>query len=141
MMALGALSPIEDARAKLQEKIADFLAARARLSRLMKNPSLQVQGQAQGLYAVQTQLESQLQNDMMPRIQSIQAGVWTFSDIALLIGFTMSIANQINSVNRLDAQAGGIAVSTPFFSFQTLMIGGVGLVALGLVSGVLLGKK
>ena len=141
MQALGALSPIESARANLQEKIADFLAGRARLSRLMSNPNLQISGQANGLYAVQLQLENQLQNDITPRLQAIQGGAWTFSDIAQLFSFTSSVIGQINNVNKLDARVGGFAISTPFFGWQTLMIGGVGLVVLGLVSGTLLGKK
>lgn len=140
MIALGALSPIESARANLQEKIADFLAGRARLSRLMNNPNLQISGQANGLYAVQVQLESQLQNDITPKLQAIQGGAWTFSDIAQLIGFTSSVMSQINSVNRLDAAAGGQSTA-PFLSMQTMMIGGFALVVMGLMSGVLLGRK
>ena len=140
MIALGALSPIESARAKLQEKIADFLAGRARLSRLMNNKDLQVSGQAQGLYAVQLALESQLQTDITPRLQTIQGGTWTFGDIAQLLNFTSSVMNQINNVNRLDAQVGGTN-TMPFLSLQTMAIGGAGLLALGVLSGVLLGKK
>ena len=140
MQALGALSPIESARANLQEKIADFLAGRARLSRLMSNSNLQISGQANGLYAVQVQLESQLQNDITPKLQALQSGSWTFSDIAQLMGFTSSVVSQINSVNRLDAQAGGSSV-TPFLSMPTMMIGGFTLVVMGLMSGVLLGRK
>ena len=140
MQALGALSPIESARANLQEKIADFLAGRARLSRLMSNSNLQISGQANGLYAVQVQLESQLQNDITPKLQALQSGSWTFSDIAQLMGFTSSVVSQINSVNRLDAQAGGSSV-TPFLSMPTMMIGGFALVVMGLMSGVLLGRK
>ena len=140
MMALGALSPIESARANLQERIADFLAGRARLSRLMSNPNLQISGQANGLYAVQVQLESQLQNDITPKLQALQGGSWTFSDIAQLIGFTSSVVSQINSVNRLDSQAGGQSTA-PFLSMQTMAIGGFILVTLGIMSGVLLGRK
>ena len=140
MEALGALSPLESARASLQEKIADFLAARARLSRLMSNKDLQISGQANGLYAVQVQLEFQLQNDITPKLQAIQGGAWTFSDIAQLIGFTSSVMNQINSVNRLDAQAGG-QNTAPFLSIQTMAIGGFILITLGIMSGVLLGRK
>ena len=140
MEALGALSPIESARANLQEKIADFLAGRARLSRLMSNPNLQISGQANGLYAVQVQLESQLQNDITPKLQALQGGSWTFSDIAQLISFTSSVVSQINSVNRLDAQVGGQS-TTPFLNMQTMMIGGFALVVMGLMSGVLLGRK
>lgn len=140
MQALGALSPVESARANLQEKIADFLAGRARLSRLMSNSNLQISGQANGLYAVQVQLESQLQNDITPRLQSIQGGVWTFSDIAILIGFTSSVVSQINDVNRLDAQAGGQKI-TPFLSMQTMTIGGIVLLALGMMGGVVFGRR
>lgn len=140
MRALGALSPIEDARAKLQEKIADFLAARARLSRLMSNPSLQIQGQAQGLYAVQVQLESQLQNEIMPKIQAVQSGTWSFSDLGTLGGFTMSMITQINDVNTLDAQAGGVTNTTPFIGLGTMALGVPLLIVAGLLGGVWLAK-
>ena len=138
MQALGALSPIEKARGDVQEKIADFLAARARLGRLMKNSTLEIQGQANSLYAVQTLLETQLQNEIYPKLQVIQSGTWTFSDIALLGGYTYSIMNQIDAVNRLDARAGGVAVSTPLLSTPImiglglfLFAGGMGLMSSG----------
>ena len=140
MEALGSLSPIESARASLQEKIADFLAARARLARLMSNKDLQISGQANGLYAIQVQLEFQLQNDITPKLQAIQGGAWTFSDIATLLSFTSSVMNQINNVNKLDAQAGGQSTA-PFLSMETMEIGGLILISLGLMSGVLLGRK
>lgn len=142
MIALGTLSPIDTMRAQLQEKIADFLAARARLSRLMKNPSLQVQGQANGLYAVQIELENQLQNVIYPKLTAIQSGVWDFSDITLLGGFTLSMTKQVNDVNGLVAQAGGQAsYSTPLLSTSTMMLGIPLLVVLGLVGGFMFARK
>ena len=140
MEALGSLSPIDTLRGQLQEKIADFLSARARLARLMKNPSLQVQGQANGLYAVQVELENQLQNVIYPKLTSIQSGVWDFSDIALLSGFTLSITHQMSDVNDLVNRSGGIIGSTPFMSAQIVLIGGIALLAVGLLGGTLLKK-
>lgn len=139
MEALGALSPIDSARAEVQEKIADFLAARARLGRLMTNPSLQVQGQANSLYATQQLLENQLQNEIYPKLTAIQAGTWSFSDIATLGSFTFSIMNQIDAVNRLDAQGSGVNVSQPWLSMPVmiglglfLFAGGMGLMGSGM---------
>lgn len=142
MFGLGALSPIETMRATVQEKIADFLAARARLIRLMKNPSLQIQSQANGLYAVQVELERQLQSDIYPKLTAIQSGVWDFSDLALLGGFSLAMVNQIKNVNSLDAQGGGRVVeSDSFFNWQTIAIGGVALVVLGVGSGYLFSRR
>lgn len=133
MNALGALSPIETARAALQEKIADFLAARSRLINLQKNPSLQIQGQARVLYAAQLQLEDRLYNEIMPKIQKVQSGTWDFSDIATLGGFTGLLVQQINHVNGLDRQAGN---TTPGLLDNTAVQ--IGIPAL-LVGGVVLG--
>lgn len=139
MVALGALSPIEEARAKLQDQIGIFLSSRAKLSRLMGNPSLQIQGQAQGLYAIQTALEARLQNEIMPKIQAISTGVWDMSDIITLGGFTTSMMRQISDVNRLEQQGGGVVSSG--LDVQTVAIGGVGLVALSIIIGMFLVKK
>lgn len=140
MEALGALNPIEEARAKLQEKIADFLAARARLSRLMSSPNLQVKGQAQGLYAVQTQLESKLQNEMYPKLQSVQTGAWSISDVISLGAFTGQIITQLNNVHKLEQQAGVVPVSSGV-EFSTMAIGIPALVVLGLLGGYMLARQ
>ena len=142
MQALGALSPIDTMRGQLQEKIADFLAARARLQRIMKNPSLQVQGQANGLYAVQVELENQLQNIIYPKLTAIQSGVWDFSDIALLGGFTLSITKQVNDVNSLVAQTGGQAsYGAPLIGTSTMLLGIPLLVMLGLAGGFMFARR
>jgi len=138
MVALGALNLIESVRARLQEQIGNFLQGRAKLSRLMSNPSLQVQGQAQGLYAVQTALEVRLQDEITPKIQAINMGVWSASDALALGGFTAQIIRQINDVNKLERQGGG-GVSSGMFDMDisTIAIGGIVLVGLGIMSGVL----
>lgn len=142
MIALGALSPIEDARARLQEQIANFLAARAKLGRLMSNPSLQIQGQAQGLYQVQIALENRLQNEITPKLQAINTGVWDASDIITLGGFTYNIVQQISDVGNLERQAGGNPA--PFFDTSMLGIiaaGGLIVLGLGLMGGVFFERK
>jgi hypothetical protein len=142
MLAQGFLNPIDTARARLQEQIGLFLSGRAKLLRMIENPSLTIQGQARGLYAVQQQLEIQLQNEMMPKIQAISTGVWNSSD-ALKIGwFTKSLMDQISNVRRLEQQAGGVTPS--FFDnvdMSTVAIGGIILVGVGIMSGVLFGRR
>lgn len=140
MLADGAtITPIETARAALQEKIADFLAARARLIRLMNSPSLQIKGQAQSLYAQQVQLENQLQNEITPKVQAIQAGTWTFSDVVALGSFTANIANQIAQVNQLESVGGSVQTPSMFgaFDMNTVLKVGAGLaLATVVVSGI-----
>jgi hypothetical protein len=136
MLADGLLNPIDTARAQVQEQIGNFLAARARLSRLMNNPSLQIKGQAQGLYAVQTALEDRLQNEITPKLQAIQAGTWSMSDIITLGGFTALIIKQISDVNSLERAGGGPQAS--FFDINTIGIIGAGaliVLGLGVMSG------
>lgn len=144
MLAQGFLNPIESARARLQEQIGNFLQGRAKLNRLMSNPSLQVKGQAQGLYVVQTALETRLQNEITPKLQAISAGVWTASDILTLGGFTVNIVKQINDVGNLERQAGisGPANSGMFdMNTSTIAIGGIIVLGLGIMSGVLFGRR
>lgn len=140
MEALGALSPIESARAAVQAKIADFLAARARLIQLMKSSNLQIQGQANVLYQNQVALENQLYDTVMPKLSAIQSGQWQLSDVALLGGFTTSIIQQINSVDKLYVQAGGTLPSTGF-DITTVAVIGTGVLALGLLGGFFAAKR
>jgi translation initiation factor IF-2 len=142
MIALGELNPIESVRARLQEQIGNFLQGRAKLNRLMSNPSLQIKGEAQGLYAVQTALETRLQNEITPKLQAISTGVWSASDILVLGGFTMNIVQQINNVGKLERQAGGAPVSMfGEMDMTTVAVGGVIVLGLGILSGVLFGRK
>jgi hypothetical protein len=139
MVALGALSPIEEIRAKLQDQIGVFLSSRAKLSRLMGNPSLQIQGQAQGLYAVQTALETRLQNEIMPKIQAVSSGVWDMSDIITLGAFTTNMMKQVSDVNGLERAGGGVGVSAGV-DMSTILLGGMMLIGVSVLGGMLLKK-
>ena len=139
MIALGALSPIEEIRAKLQDQIGVFLSSRAKLSRLMGNPSLQIQGQAQGLYAVQTALETRLQNEIMPKIQAVSSGVWDMSDIITLGAFTVNMMRQVSDVNGLERAGGGVGVSAGV-DMSTIMVGAMMLIGVSVLGGMLLKK-
>jgi len=141
MLAQGFLSPIDTARAKLQEQIGNFLAGRAKLMRLMSNQSLTIQGQARGLYAVQTALETRLQNEITPLLQKVNAGTWDMSDIITLTGFTITIVKQIGDVAGLERQAGGVAPSMFDFDMTTVAVGGIILIGLGIMSGVFFGRR
>lgn len=141
MVAMGALNPIEDARAALQEKIGLFLSGRAKLNRLMSNPSLTIQGEARGLYAVQVALETQLQNEISPKIQAVSSGVWSASDLLTLGGFTTQLIRQITNVANLEKKAGGSAVVESGIDMQTMMIGGVVLLGLSVFGGWMFGKR
>lgn len=140
MMALGSLNPIDDARAQVQAQIGGFLAARARLERLMTNPSLQISGQAQGLYQVQIALENRLQTEITPLMTAIQAGTWSTSDIITLGGFTYSIVDQINKVNNLERAAGGASQIT-LFDLSTLAIAVPVILIVGVLGGMLLIRR
>jgi len=142
MLAQGFVSPIDSARAELQNQIGNFLQGRARLSRLMSNKSLTVQGQAQGLYAVQTVLETRLQNEITPKLQAISSGVWTASDLLDIGGFTGLIVKQINDVGKLERAAGVTGMPSGFdFDMGTVVLGGGILLALGMMSGVFFGRR
>jgi hypothetical protein len=143
MIALGELSPIDSARARLQEQIGNFLQGRARLDRLMNSPSLVIKGQAQGLYAVQTALENRLQNEITPIIQKVSTGVWDASDIIPITGFTMSIVKQLNDVGNLERAAGisGPVGSGFGFDITTALLGAGIILGLGLMGGVFFGRR
>lgn len=142
MIALGELNPMESVRARLQEQVANFLAGRAKLIRMMNNPSLSIKGQAQGLYNVQLALEARLQNEIAPVIQKFNAGIYDSSDLIMTTGFTYNIVRQVNDVGRLEQQAGGNAPA--FFDMDmigVLALGGVALLGVGLMGGVFFGKR
>lgn len=145
MLASGFLSPVDTIRAKLQEQIGYFLSGRAKLIRLMSNPQLGIQGQARGLYVVQTQLEDKLQNEITPEIQKISTGVWNSSNLILLSGFTVQLVQQIRSVDSLERRAGVSGSSEGGVDFNTiglLAVGGLAILGLGLMGGgYLSGRK
>jgi hypothetical protein len=141
MLADGWLSPIDTARAKLQDQIGLFLSGRQKLLNLMSNPKLGIQGQAKGLYTVQTALEARLQNEITPLLAKVQAGTWDSSDILTIGGFTMQLMQQTGSVDSLERQAGGAPVSMFDMSPMTVMgIAGV-VLAVGLFGGMLFGRR
>ena len=139
MVADSPLSPIETARAKLQDQIGMFLSGRQKLMNLMNNPNLQIQGQARGLYAVQTQLELQLQNEIYPKIQAISTGTWSVSDVITLGGFTATIMKQINDVNNLERAGGG--GQSRGFDLNTMAIAIPALIVVGLLGGFVLARR
>jgi len=142
MIALGALNPIDSARAELQNQIGNFLQGRTRLQRLMNNPSLQIKGQAQGLYAVQTVLETRLQDEITPKIQKINAGVYDASDALAITWFTTNVMKQMNDVGKLEKQAGVSYQPSGFdFDMSTIALGGIIVLGLGLMSGIFFGKR
>jgi hypothetical protein len=142
MVALGELNPIDSVRARLQEQIGNFLQGRAKLNRLMNNPNLQIKGQAQGLYAVQTALETRLQDEITPKIQAISTGVWSASDILTLGGFTAQIMRQINDVGKLERVGGGASSGIMGdIDMSTIALGGIILVGVGIMSGMFFGRK
>jgi len=142
MIALGELNPMDSVRARLQEQIGNFLQGRARLNRLMSNQSLQIQGQAQGLYAVQTALETRLQNDIAPIVTKFNSGIYDGSDLITVGGFTVNIVEQINDVGKLEKQAGVSYQPSGFdFDMSTIALGGIIVLGLGLMSGIFFGKR
>lgn len=141
MLADGLLSPVDTARAKLQEQIGYFLSSRAILMRLMDNPSISIQSQARGYYTVQTQLETKLQNEITPKLNAISSGVWDSSDLLMLAGFGYQLMNQIDGVNSLQRQAGGVVPSMFDFDMSTLLLGAIVIGAVGISSGILFGRR
>lgn len=141
MLADGFLSPVDTARAKLQEQIGYFLSSRAILMRLMDNPSISIQSQARGYYTVQTQLETKLQNEITPKLNAISSGVWDSSDLLMLAGFGYQLMNQIDGVNSLQRQAGGVVPSMFDFDMSTLLLGAIVIGAVGISSGILFGRR
>lgn len=143
MLAQGFLSPIETTRSALQEQIGLFLSGRAKLNRLMGNPQLGIQGQARGLYSVQATLEDRLQNEITPMIKKVSSGVWDSSDILSMTGFTWQIKTQIDAVNSLERQAGGVPASSMFDMdmIGILAAGTLIVLGMGVIGGVLFERK
>lgn len=108
MLAQGFLNPVEEAHAKLQEQVGSFLSNRARLLRLRQHSSPSIQSEANGLYAVQLQLESELQSKILPMIDRMKSGSWAISDVIQIGSFTQAVIRQIRDVNSLESKASGV---------------------------------
>lgn len=120
MQALGSLSPILSAEAKIQERVAKFLTMKAVIVRLMKHPSLSISAKASGLLTIQTQLEAEMQNVLATVEKLKKAGVPTFSELAYIGDFAYSMEKHISNVQNLEkmaAQAGaGLVDEQSFFT-------------------------
>jgi hypothetical protein len=136
MQALGQLSPVQRIEAEIQGKVAEFLGLKRKLVSLMNNPSLEIKSKAQGLYAVQQQLETQLQG-ALKTIESMKSGSWDFGQVVGLTDFSVRMLDQIKKVKELELQAGGVQVVKSDF-FQTwvsfLMFGAGLLFVIGVLS-------
>lgn len=124
MLAQGFLNPVEEAHARLQEQVAKFLAGRSKLLRLQNHKSVQIQSDARGLYAVQVQLENDLQNRIMPMIDRMKSGSWALSDVLTVGNFTQMVIRHISDVDNLERRAGGVPADT---GMSALTIAGIGV--------------
>jgi hypothetical protein len=102
----------------------------------MNLQDLRIQGQAQGLYAVQTMLEDRFQNEITPKLQKVSTGTWDTSDVLTLGGFTALIVKQLNDVGSLERQAGVSGMPSGFgIDMTTVILGAVIVLGLGLMGG------
>ncbi|MEM4360096.1 MAG: hypothetical protein QXT45_06170 [Candidatus Bilamarchaeaceae archaeon] len=128
MEALGQLTPVQRIEAEIQSKVAEFLGLKQRLVKLIQNPSLEIRSKAQGLYAVQQQLEGQLQ-EALKTIDNIKKGAWSFGDVLSLTDFSTRMLDQIKNVKSLESSAGGVQeVESGFglwFPFLAFVVGSV----------------
>ncbi|HDK42444.1 MAG TPA: hypothetical protein ENG87_03635 [Candidatus Pacearchaeota archaeon] len=104
MLSDVSLNPLNILEAKIQTRIAKFLLAKETLLNLSKNQSLSIRSKAKELYSIQTILENKL-NNVLNKIDVLKKGSWTFSDIAEISSFYLSMDRHISNVNKLSDEA------------------------------------
>lgn len=138
MEALGQLTLVDRARAEIQKYVGEFLASRKVLVDLLRHPSLQITGRANGLLAVQTKLESDLQVNLAALDEIQRSGVYDISKMLGMGAFAAQLYKQINDVKNLKAEADGVAPGWESRLFGDMWKGwaipiGLGVLGIGLI--------
>lgn len=129
MQALSQLSPIASLEARIQARVAKFLGLKTTLVGLTRHGSPSISSRANALYTAQQMYEKQLQ-EALAKIEQIKAGAYTYSDIIWLGTFVYDMESHINKVQKLQEDAGTVAVPLMLSSISpTLIIGGLVAVA------------
>lgn len=105
MQALGQLSPVLTVEAKIQERVAKFLAMKSVIAKLMKHSSLTISSRASGLLNIQYQLETELQQALAVVERMKKDGIPSFSNLAYLGNFAYSLESHIGAVQALEKNA------------------------------------
>lgn len=130
MKSLGQL-PLAQVEAKIQSRIAKFLAMKEVIVKLQKHPSPSISSKAKGLYSAQYSLENELKN-ALAKVEMIKSGAYTYSDVISVSSFAYDMDNHIKAVQALEQETGVspiITTQAPSFSIW-LVLGGLAIGAL-----------
>lgn len=101
MIALGALGPVADIEAKIQTRVAKFLALKGPLLKMTRlHPLLSKRNEAMQLYSKQKVLEVELAN-MLEVIKKIKTGAYTYGDVAEVAAFGYTFEKHIRTSEKL----------------------------------------
>jgi len=129
MLAADYTSPIEDAEAKVQQYVGEFLSNKLILLKLSKAADVETSRKAQALLKKQVELEPRLEAALKV-IEGAKKGVWTMSSI----GQTLIFANEMvaqNKAVRTFAIGKQVPMTAGVFSNPWILFGvlsGIGLV-------------
>jgi len=105
MKAQGTLGQLPEVEAFIQTRVARFLSLKQQLVILKKSPSISIKARAEGLLAIQMQLEVEL-NVVLQKIKTFKEGGWQSTlDIA---DFGQRMERQIKRVRQLRQDAGQV---------------------------------
>lgn len=126
MQAVGQL-PLASIEAKIQTRVAKFLASKEPLVRLSKHPSPSISTEAKGLLVTQYSLEVELKN-ALAKVELIKSGAYTYSDVISVSSFAYDLDKHIKDVQDLVARTGGpVAVTQPEPFSSWIIMSGVAL--------------
>ncbi len=129
MLAQNYTSPIEDAEAKVQQYVGEFLQNKLVLTKLLRSPDVEVQRRAVALMTKQKELEPRLEAALKV-IEGAKKGVWTIGSIAQ----TLLFANEMVAHNRqVRALSAGKQLPADGGLLMNPMAWFVGLSAVGLI--------
>lgn len=112
----------EEITAKLQGMIGQLLQNREIIQKLMKDSTLNVRVDAEGLIAQQDYLENWM-NEIMTNINNIKSGNWSASDLLAVTPFFYSIYNHNKDVDSLKQKASGVEEGAKFKILPAALIG------------------
>ncbi len=132
MIGLGAVSLLDQVIARVQSRVAKFLAQKEVLVNLSQSSVLSIRSRAIELLGMQKQLEGEM-GDVYKLIDKVKEGAWTFGDAYDIGEFATAMEKHIKNVQELGEQAGS-GVYTPS------IISTIPWSVIGVTAAVLLGS-
>lgn len=120
MLAQGWTSPAEQAETKIRQYVGEFLAARARITRVQQSADLKTRNKASNLLLAQKQLEGRL-DPVMKMLDQLKTGAFNIGIITTIGIFATDMLTHLKDVEDLEREAKGLKPISTTFSTQNIL--------------------